>query len=941
MTMIKIHDRVRAYPLVRGEVLLAHRRPLLALLARQLARRRGERITDVSARGVIYFREVAAYRVPTRIDRLRARATADAFLRKFIVNLQVAIASESLPTEFATLALGLRAGRSQPVFYPGDPQRLHHWRVRYPVQLPVGDATGAGPGSRRRALLADVPSQWICVDVGGKDGQVIGMIIQRPLLEVPDLVPQDRVQLRLPVAAEAVYLPSPDDYVLYPYLIDPETGFLIPRLRERGDHRSYGVAAWRRVVHPELTRRFYPTHDHKSEGLPITLRVTQEKVPFYRIDVGRIPVKDLPEEEILAPLLEKGEVLDYRVTTPSNWIEARRRRNGQVGYVDWRRVERAVELPEVLVRVEELDLASAHNIAQSIRQLLPVRPLEEGFSDLLRGLLLPPLPPLLDVGFFHRRFGKVYGMPAVMEILENLFRYHTREGFAQVMISLYHGGELRRLLEQVSVDTIRKHYQIVLLMLYMLDWKEVRSVFRARLNQKLRRLLLPEEAWENGKLLGHLRELYQTVESVYRNDPLALVVFAEDNLDFILRMNAHKITHYFQMGDTAAIHRYVIDMLELADAGLELLFSDSPENSLLLLPFGLDLVSIWRAYAAINPIQRPEMYLVGDGARRYDNQKEEGPRLEQIFCFRSQELLTEIPPPKRGELTSDAAWEERHAACYSPDPAPEPNPTPAPQSKSTKANSSPSGFALVRESVVRLARVVAGFLDSELYVRMASRPETVPEVNQVLHDVIQPRAMAQINVLRADRPLFANNSVRIPPPFYARPRVMNRLGWIDLARIWFYELGNRLPGGKTRERPLVFGPEAETTQALRAHPGPVAIHQYMQARVRAGHDAAVRIQVHYGTAGFRRAIASHDVLMNLLGSYTVEARPDREQGRIHYRAINALSLESASRFNRDDESTSAISNKIGIVESKRRNQPGTPEMGGSLHCNWTWTEPLV
>jgi hypothetical protein len=53
--------------------------------------------------------------------------------------------------------------------------------------------------------------------------------------------------------------------------------------------------------------------------------------------------------------------------------------------------------------------------------------------------------------------------------------------------------------------------------------------------------------------------------------------------------------------------------------------------------------------------------------------------------------------------------------------------------------------------------------------------------------------------------------------------------------------------------------------------------------------------------------------------------------------INALSLESATRFDRNEEK-----NRIeGLIPNRERDATGTLELGGNLRCKWSWEERLL
>lgn len=85
-----------------------------------------------------------------------------------------------------------------------------------------------------------------------------------------------------------------------------------------------------------------------------------------------------------------------------------------------------------------------------------------------------------------------------------------------------------------------------------------------------------------------------------------------------------------------------------------------------------------------------------------------------------------------------------------------------------------------------------------------------------------------------------------------------------------------------------------------------------------------------------KAIQANDIISNLLGSFTVLIRPNMDGVSYKIEIENALSLVSASRFDRDEKSKSIK----GLIANHERDAKGVVELGGTLRCKWVWEEFL-
>lgn len=99
----------------------------------------------------------------------------------------------------------------------------------------------------------------------------------------------------------------------------------------------------------------------------------------------------------------------------------------------------------------------------------------------------------------------------------------------------------------------------------------------------------------------------------------------------------------------------------------------------------------------------------------------------------------------------------------------------------------------------------------------------------------------------------------------------------------------------------------------------------------------IELLVHFDVASFWKAIQANDVAFNLLGSVTATITPNEATMSYDIEMINALSLESATRFDRNVEKDRID----GLIPNRERDASDTLELGGNLRCKWVWEEKLI
>ena len=249
--------------------------------------------------------------------------------------------------------------------------------------------------------------------------------------------------------------------------------------------------------------------------------------------------------------------------------------------------------------------------------------------------------------------------------------------------------------------------------------------------------------------------------------------------------------------------------------------------------------------------------------------------------------------------------------------------------KPKKAENTEDKKGLTAVAFFRIADAIKTSFMTDWIKLLNSRPNLLPMLNKVIKDKFQKEAYTKLS----DGIKYKFNQNTIATDL----SILNKINWIDLARIWHYQLGDlRGFGGTDKDTRLVFKQDAFTTQSIISHPGMKMVHEYARARVEADNTEEFWILLQYGPPAFKAAVRDNDVMQNLMGSFTIKAKSDKSASthKIEYEIINELHLESATRFMEDHSGV--------ISDQKRTDNSNTYlELGGTLYCQWVFSLPII
>jgi hypothetical protein len=364
-------------------------------------------------------------------------------------------------------------------------------------------------------------------------------------------------------------------------------------------------------------------------------------------------------------------------------------------------------------------------------------------------------------------------------------------------------------------------------------------------------------------------------------------------------------------------------ILDLGDAIQEMLFSDKPTHPLVT---GSVLDVLFAAWEWLKRAPTENLITITDAAHPT------GVPLSEL-----RTALPSSEPTKEAEQPSALPTVPTTSAGTVPT-APEPE-QPQPDLK-------PGLRHTLTEIIVAEAERLHEFLDARLFPLITSRPALLV----ILKTKLEARRSDMAAKLTPGLELY-DWTVQSD---LEKSGSLDKATWMDLARIWLYELGPAELGSREDEQqqgasssagktagkhPLQFGETAWTTRQLRAHPNMVSLQKYADQRAQGEQGTGKETfyaHIGFGTDVYFSSLKSRDVTMNFLGSFDVEVTIDYDRRLITFRAYNEASLESAFRFRRDPRNPGK---KIGVIGSHERGK-GTVPLGGTLALEWIWTEPL-
>jgi hypothetical protein len=248
-----------------------------------------------------------------------------------------------------------------------------------------------------------------------------------------------------------------------------------------------------------------------------------------------------------------------------------------------------------------------------------------------------------------------------------------------------------------------------------------------------------------------------------------------------------------------------------------------------------------------------------------------------------------------------------------------------------KKNKPTGGRGLASLVFTHIAEAINTSFRTDWVKLINSRPSLLPMLNKVIKDKYQKEAYAKLSEeikLKFNQNTKGDNK-----------EILNKINWIDLARIWHYQLGDLNLFGGIKDGPIIFEQNAFTTQSIISHPGLKIVHEYANARLKEGNTDSFSILLQYGSIAFWSAVRDNDVMQNLMGSFTINIDPSKSlsTNQIEYEIKNDLSLSSATRFMEDH---------TGVIEDQKRydtekTKNSYLDFGGTLYCQWKFNLPVT
>ena len=500
--------------------------------------------------------------------------------------------------------------------------------------------------------------------------------------------------------------------------------------------------------------------------------------------------------------------------------------------------------------------------------------------------------------------------------IQNYYDTLEIQEFTILMMHIKRSGKLNVLFSELDQQHMLKHTDLIVRIAVYLSPKDAISMAQMQLIEELPETIAKETlkgvfrypTWDNlnpietenienvnGETIR--TELRSQLEILLTNEnQQEMVENIDNNIKAIMKLKTAEIRYHLEKGDLIELRKQLIEIDELADASLELLFSDDPQNEYLTQTLFYPLLPLW-----------DELKSVPESGTVYPYGMADGRKLPDVFDTGKNELIDQ----KTKETKTTTAKTNT-------------KPT---STASNQQGLSSQGKTFIKELIVREAETIHQFFYKDIVQLGYEYEEMVPLINKVIEDDLKPKAydkLASKNNIIMDDESNSDNIDKVD------------LDWMDLVRIWYYELGDQDLGSETNK--LLFDETAQTTQAIKNHATVQELIAYAKARVAKGDYSAHKPFVHYDVSGFYKAIASKDATFNLLGSFSVVIEPDLSQKVIRFTIINNSGKESATRFRRYN--SRGAGNKVGMFEDTERGEEGVPHLGGTLSCEWTWTEPF-
>jgi hypothetical protein len=287
--------------------------------------------------------------------------------------------------------------------------------------------------------------------------------------------------------------------------------------------------------------------------------------------------------------------------------------------------------------------------------------------------------------------------------------------------------------------------------------------------------------------------------------------------------------------------------------------------------------------------------------------------LERIWkLFRKGEIIPKIGDPAAETKTADTQQVPKGAKS-------------APAPPATKNVSAASG-AEVTGMITRLAEKAHRHFE-DLASFSKKHPIVIEAANLVVGELkkVEEEKLTSKFVVQ-DSALGSKN----------RDTDTDALDWIDLVRIWFWEMGPE------SLQELRFGPDALTTHDVKDLLGTREVVETAMRRVRQGSFEPLTLRVSYGTPEFFNSIKNRNRAFNFLGTYEVTVKPEKpsvgaKTVKLQVEVHDPVWLPSFTRFRAPEKPGG---DKRPIIDiDRKRTDPGV-KIGATLQLYWKWEEQV-
>jgi hypothetical protein len=664
----------------------------------------------------------------------------------------------------------------------------------------------------------------------------------------------------------------------------------------------------------------------------IFLIVTINDVGFIKTDPGIIPQGEkIHFDQYIFPSLLEGEVIEFISRSKTGWLYVKRCKddfdkctNAQYGYVDWRYVAvycTLFDLEEITVfgkakvklKSFEIDII-VDVIEKSIYNEFRLKNFLEIIIDFLPST--PPLtPPVKEI--------TVIEIEDILIILTIVANKCTPEDFAEIMLRLWDKNKFYKIVGEISYDLSKKYPEAffrICCLLYFTD-----------LNQLVRDFV-PDIIWEERKKIFRwptlsdpnpidkksLRKAFKDIADI-SPDKLELRTF------IYLSIKQHQIDYLLRKGGINSLVTMIADLDNFLDAGIQLLFKEEITNSLLEIVWGYNVKDIWDIVKKEKIVATLKLLKDNNGV----------PIMEELFVDDFYENKIIKSPYFKPEMIPASSIHVSTSLSNEILPTPK-NPCEIPDNQNIKNET--DSRENIKSAITAAASYIHDFIFSRTPYLLQKYPHLVSDINNVI-TAYKPSYYKKLSISALYRKQIEKITAKEFSGKYAK--IANQLTWSDLVYIWFYNLGNASLGTKGNE--LEFGQNAVTTIEIMNHPTLRNLYQFTLDRVfQANNRSGFSVFVNYNTGVFFQSVKANDIVLNFLGSFTIEIFPSQSENKATFKVINELSLDSFTRFAKTSDKTISSTGRTGILPNVERNESSEKfiKIGGTLRCQWTWEKSL-